>query len=851
MDKAYEPHKYEANVYRQWEKTEAFKPSDSPDAEPYTILMPPPNANGDLHLGHTLSTTLQDLMIRYARMKGKSALFVPGADHAGFETQVMFERKLAEENKSRFDFDRDNLYQQIWEFVHANKGNMEDQQRRIGASVDWDRNTFTLDPHVVRTAHQTFKKMWDDDLIYRGKRIVNFCTHHGTAFSDLEVDHKPIDGHLWHIRYPIVDSQDHIVVATTRPETMLGDTGVAVHPDDERYSSLIGKLVELPISGRTVPIVADKGVDPEFGTGAVKLTPAHDSLDFEIAERHNLPAIDIINQKNEININSPENYVGLDALEARDKVVSELEQGGFLVKTEKYSHTVGHCYKCGTIIQPLLMDQWLIRVRPLATQAVRALEENRIEVVPASKKAALIRWYEELRDWNISRQIVWGIPIPAFISDDGEIVIDIDSDQEKIEKDGKVFYKDPDTFDTWFSSGLWPLVTLKYPDSDDFKRYYPTSVMETGADILFWWVSRMVMLGLYLTNEIPFKTVYLHGLITDDETGKKMSKSKGNSLSPTPLHQKYGADALRMGLIASRSAGQNQGFSEKRVETYRNFCNKLWNVSRYILSMVDDYDGNFEAKSAADRWILHKMSSKSRQITESIDSYRFSEALEALYSLLWNDLADWYVEASKVKPNNGVLAYCLDTVLRLAHPFAPFVTESIWSFLPWQSQKLIISDWPDCVISAKNKNQLSESTEFEVIMALVSQIRHISAELQLSKPALYIESGIGAGEWEVVKKLSNLSAVNKGKAEIGIAIASTQVEATLKVEQGIVERYESLLHKRFNKANGYLESLEAKLKNKQFLESAPPELVERTKSRQTEAKELISQLSEQLRAIRK
>lgn len=842
MEKAYEPHKYEPEIYQKWEDSGAFKPSEDKSKETFTILMPPPNANADLHIGHTLSTALQDLMIRYARMQGKAALFLPGADHAGFETQVMFERHLEKEGKSRFDYTREELYQQIWDFVQSNKGRMEDQQRRIGASVDWSRNTFTLDPHVVRTAHETFEKLWDDDLVYRGKRIVNYCTFHGTAFSDLEVEHKEVNGHLWHIRYPIEGSNDHIVIATTRPETMLGDTAVAVHPDDERYSSMIGKLITLPITGRSIPVVADDGVNIEFGTGAVKVTPAHDPLDFEIAERHNLPQIEVINKKGEMSENTPESYRGLSFGDARKKVLQELEEGSFLVKTEDYTHSVGHCYKCGNVIQPLVMDQWLIRVKPLAQRAIQALEQNQIEIYPSSKKGVLIQWYENLRDWNVSRQIVWGIPIPAFISDDGDAIINIDAKGDKIEKDGKPYFRDPDTFDTWFSSGQWPEVTLKYPDSEDFKRFYPTSVMETGADILFWWVSRMIMLGLYLTDEVPFKTVYLHGLIT---VGKqKMSKSKGNSLAPTPLHEKYGADALRMGLIANRSAGQNQSFSEKRVETYRNFSNKLWNVSRYSLGNISAYDGRFEIKSSADAWIIDTLNYKNKQITAALDSYRFSEAQEVLYSLVWDDFADWYIEASKYSSNPGVLAHSLETILKLAHPFAPFVTEAIWQYLPWQSQNLITEEWPTA------EKVASSELKFDRIMALVSQIRNISAELSLQKPKVYITSGIAKNEWDVCRGLAKAGEIKDGSPESGIRIQSTSIEAWIEAEEGTVKRYKELIHKRFDEANAYLLRLNKQLENKSYVDSAPPELVEETRNRQADTKLLVSQLDEQLKSIK-
>jgi valyl-tRNA synthetase len=847
MEKAYEPAKYEADIYRMWEESGAFSPSGDPNAEPFTVLMPPPNANADLHLGHTLSTTLQDIMTRFARMQGKAALFVPGADHAGFETQVVYERHLNSQGKSRFDFDRADLYQQIWEFVQSNKGNMEDQQRRIGASVDWSRNTFTLDPHVVGQAHNTFQKLWDDDLLYRGKRIVNYCTFHGTSFSDLEVEFKEVNSHLWQFRYPVMDSEESIVIATTRPETILGDTAVAVHPDDARYRHLIGKLVELPITGRQIPILADEAVDPAFGTGAVKITPAHDATDFEIGERHNLPAIEVIGKDGLMTEATPSDYRGMKPEAAREKIVADLTEKGFHVKTDDYTHVVGHCYKCGNIIQPLILDQWLIRVKSLAARAIQAVEEGKIKVVPHSKTAVLIQWYENLRDWNISRQIVWGIPIPAFIAGDGDILVDTKATEDAVERDGKTYHRDPDTFDTWFSSGQWPEVTLHYPDGEDFKRFYPTSVMETGADILFWWVSRMIMFGLYLTDEVPFKVVYLHGLITDAETGKKMSKSKGNVLAPTPLLERYGADALRMGLVANRSAGLNQGFSEKRVEAYRNFNNKLWNVARFILPQINNYNGAPSPASLTDYWIMQRFSRENVAITAAIQEYRFSEALERLYGLLWNDLADWYIEASKLAPNSSVLAWCLETILKLAHPFAPFISESIWQKLPWQSQNLIISTWPQVVEFSRENGEKAD--QFVDIMALVSQLRSISSELRLDKPVIGLKPAPSEETANLIKRLGRVSSLIDAPGPYTLRLTSADAEAWIEVGESDMKHYIGNLTTQQQEATAYLERLNRQLDNPRYTELAPPELVQETRDRQTQVKLLLSKLDEQLRAL--
>lgn len=841
MESAYQPSKHESRIYKLWEASDAFAPTTNPKAEPYTILMPPPNANGDLHLGHTLSSTIQDILIRRARMQGKAALFLPGADHAGFETQVVYERRLAADSKSRFDFKRDELYQQIWDYVQSNKHKMEDQQKRIGASVDWSRNTFTLDPQVVSTTQQTFKKMYEDGLLYRGKRIVNYCTFHGTSFSELEVEYQDVDSHLWHFRYPVQGSQEGIEVATTRPETMLGDTAVAVHPDDKRYSHLIGKLLELPLTGRTIPIVADSAVDPKFGSGAVKVTPAHDPTDFEIGERHNLPAIEVIGKNGNMTEEAGSDYAGMTPDEARIQVVHDLTKAGFHVKTEPYSHSVGHCYKCGTVIQPLVLDQWLIRMQPLAKRAIGALEKGEVTVVPTNKHKVLMQWLENLRDWNISRQIVWGIPIPAFIAESGEVIVDLKEAADQITRDNVTYTRDPDVFDTWFSSGQWPQVTLGYPDSADFKRFYPTTVMENGTDILTFWDSRMLMLGLYLTDKVPFKTIYLHGLV-QDEHGKKMSKSKGNTVEPAPLLEKYGADALRMGIVAARSAGMNQGFSEKRVETYRNFANKLWNVSRFILSQLDDTTkpDPTAAKSLADHWIIERFSRENKALNRNLDKFRFSESVEQIYSLLWNDLADWYVEASKTEPNPAVLAYCLNTILRLAHPFAPFVTEAIWQKLPWKAGDLITASWPEPA-----GTHAAKAKQFTQLQNLIAQTRSVAAELGISKATLVSQEALIINNSELVKRLAGLGEVAKGND--GLKLEGFDAWLALTNEQQ--QDYRHRLEERLKETQAYINRLAKQLDNKSYLANAPKAVVEDTTARLTAAKQLVSELNEQLAAV--
>lgn len=848
LERAYEPKKYEEKMYKLWETSGAFTPSA--EGEPYTILMPPPNANDDLHLGHTLTTTIEDILIRYNRMQGKSALFLPGADHAGFETQVVFERKLGEKGKSRFDYSREELYKMIWDYVQDNKGKMEDQQRRIGASVDWSRNTFTLDPHVVERTYETFKKLHEDDLLYRGPRIVNFCTHHGTSFSELEVEYRTQKSKLWHIKYPIEGSKESITVATTRPETMLGDTAVAVHPDDKRYKNLVGKLVNLPLTDRAIPIVADEGVDSAFGTGAVKVTPAHDALDFEIGERHNLPQISVIGRDGKITEEAPKDFQGLTVAEARKKVVGELKKAGVLEKEESYTNSVGYCYKCGTVIEPLIIDQWLVRMKPLAEKALKALEAGEIEIVPARMKKVLFHWLENIKDWNISRQIVWGIPIPAYISDDGKVMIDWKSNTRTIKGQGhKIYHKDPDTFDTWFSSGQWPISTLKYPDHADFKKFYPTSVMETAGEIIFFWVARMIMLGLYVTNNVPFKTVYLHGLVTD-EHNHKMSKSKGNVLNPMPLLEKYGADALRMGIIANRSAGLNQGFSEKRVEGYRNFTNKLWNASRYVIDKADEASVRWpimeppKAKSLADKWMLAKLAEGSGAVKSNLDLYRFAEALEDLYHLVWHDYADWYLEASKVEPHPEMLAFALQIILKLAHPFAPFVTEAIWQSLPGQERNLITAPWP-----AIPKGFFGEQgrKEFEQIKELITELRTLKTEFGLSQLSLRSASRVVEENTDLIEKLAGAK-IQDGHGNWPLVSINN---ASIVLEPQQIKSHLAKLKAELKEKDSYIARLDKQLGNKQFVDSAPKEIISDVRGRLAEAKEVSERLDEQIQTLQK
>ncbi len=814
----------------------------------FSMVMPPPNANANIHIGTAITLDLEDIAVRYNRMLGKATLFVPGADHAGFETQAVYEKHLAKAGKSRFDFTREELYNQIWDFVAENKKNYETQFRKLGASADWSRYVYTLDEKVVNRAYETFKKMWDDGLIYRGERLVNFCTFHGTGFADIEVTHKESKGHLWHIRYPLTDGSGEVIVATTRPETMLGDTAVAVHPDDPRFADYIGKTIRLPLTNREIPILADQFVDTEFGTGAVKITPAHDPNDYEVAGRHDLPMITVIDHEGKMNHEAGESYRGLSVQEAREKVVDDLKQQGYLVKTEDHTHSVGHCYKCGTVIEPLLREQWFIDMKPLAERAIEVLRQDKITFYPNNKKDQLITYLESLRDWNISRQIAWGIPIPAFqnIDQPDDWIFNTDVDKEYLEIDGKTYRRDPDVFDTWFSSSSWPYATLDYPDGEDFHKFYPLSLMETGGEILYPWVSRMIMLGLYVTGKIPFEAVYIHGYVMAED-GSKMSKSLGNVVDPLPVIEKYGSDAVRMGLIAGRVPAVNRGYDPAKIEGARNFCNKLWNIARYIEDIVGD-DAELRHELAphtnADHWVLSKLQHAIKKMSIDLDNYRFAEAYETLYHLVWDDVADWYIEASKGSANNAMLAYILETVCKLAHPFAPFVTETIWQTLKWEQDSILaVSSWPEP--PAYDEQQ---ADNFEQIMILVSEARYVLSTLKLRDVDLiYTNAPFVAEHAELIKKLARLSHVTESDAEAGLKLTQTDHNVRLLIDEKAIKAFVGELNTNIKAQKTVVDNLKKRLANKAYIANAPKKIVDETKVQLQDAESVLEVMQSELK----
>jgi valyl-tRNA synthetase len=691
MDKVYDHTLYEEKIYKLWEEENTFSPQIIKGKKPFVIIMPPPNANDPLHIGHARFVAIEDTLARYHRMKGDPTLWLPGSDHAGIETQFVFEKKLKEKGQSRFDFDRDTLYKLIWEYVEGNTSTMHEQLKKLGSSCDWSRHKFTLDPNIVKIVNQTFKELWDEGLIYRGKKIVNYCTRCGTAFSQLEVDVVERQDPLYVLDY------GSIKIATTRPETIFADVAVAVNPKDARYKDLVGKTATVPLVNREIPIIADSQVDPEFGTGALKITPGHDALDFEIGQKHKLQTISVIDFEGKMT-STPEKYVGMRVAAAREEVVNDLKEADKIVEEKTLTHTIGTCYRDKSVIEPMLSDQWFVKVNSLASNALAAIDDKKV-VFPAEKYKKIARhWLKNLNDWNISRQIVWGIQIPAFRCQKClEWTITTGEAPEKCNHcGGETLVQDTDTFDTWFSSGQWPFATLKTGKEGDFEYFYPTTVMETGYDILPFWVIRMLMLGLYKTKQVPFTTVLLHGLVRDKE-GQKISKSKGNVIDPVQMAQKYGADALRMGILWGALIENDISLSEDNIKAQRNFANKIWNVSRFVFS---EYEGTSSGKAIHedDKWIKAELKKTTKKVTLLLEKYRLSEAANELYSFVWKTFADQYLEKTKTRRADAqpTLEYVLENTLKLLHPFMPFVTEQIWQINKdkFSSPHLILAPWP-------------------------------------------------------------------------------------------------------------------------------------------------------------
>lgn len=829
LGKTYEPSKFEDDIYQLWEKSGAFIPKDRGKSENFSIIMPPPNANGSLHWGHAVGYTLTDIITRYKRMQGYNTLWLPGTDHAGIETQFVYERDvLAPKGKSRLDFTPEQFYADVEAFTLAQQGKVLTQFRSMGFSPDWNRLKFTLDEDVVSIVLETFKKMYDDGHVYRGNRIVNWCTRCSAAFADIELEHHEQEDTMYTLDYGPVQ------VATVRPETIFGDVAVAVNPTDKRYHKLGDKQAVIPLLDRPIPIITDEYVDLTTGTGALKVTPGHDPNDYEIGQRHKLPEISVLDPQG-LTINVPEEFAGLDVLSARKKVVEALEKADKIVSTKKLSHQVAIHDRCGTQIEPLISEQWFLRIKELNKPVIKAIEEEQVTIYPKRFKRVALNWLEQEHDWCISRDSCWwGIRMPVYYrtshdSNKDPYLIALHEDEAKAYYGAGNYEQETATFDTWFSSGQWPYATLMNTGDDDFETFYPTSLMGTAREILHKWVTRMIMFSLYRTGQIPFKDIYLWGLVTD-EHGKKMSKSKGNIKDPLVTTATYGTDALRLAGAVSNTAGTDSPMSEKRVEGMRNFCNKLWNIARYVEGIVgDDAQSQTEAKpqSIADEWMLSKLQREGDKVSHYLDSYKLNEATNTMYHLIWDDFADWYIEASKVAPNPAFLAYCLETILKLAHPFAPFVTETIWQTLAWEKDSILtVASWPK-IAKADDK----QAEIFTAIQAIVTEIR--STNSNLTKPVQSVMTTADdpiAPYADVLDQLARVTVTVQTSAPEGLKIARDTLSVWLKLDAASIADLAMALDAKSEKLSGEVSSLQNRLSNKSYVSNAPAKLVEETKA---------------------
>ena len=741
IPKTYDPQSFERKWYSYWEEHKLFHDEADESREPYSVVIPPPNVTGQLHMGHALDETLQDILVRYQRMRGKNVVWVPGCDHAGIATQAKVEESLRAEGTNRFELGREKFLERVWDWKQQYGDRIMYQLRMLGSSCDWERERFTMDEGCSRAVREVFVSLYEQGLIYQGTRITNWCPHCTTAISDIEVEHETEEGHLWHLRYQIEGTDDYVEIATTRPETMFGDTGVAVHPDDERYKHLVGKTLILPVVGRRIPLFADSYVDPAFGTGAVKVTPAHDPNDFEMGQRHNLEQVVVINADGTMGEGAGK-YAGLDRYECRKRLVKELEESGALVGTEKHEHAVGHCSRCKTTIEPLVSKQWFVRMEDLAKPATQAVKDGRIRFVPERFTKIYENWLENIRDWCISRQLWWGHRIPAWhCADCGETSVSREDITACMHCGSTHIHQDEDVLDTWFSSALWPFETMGWPeDTADLRHFYPTATLVTGYDIIFFWVARMVMMGLRFGGDVPFRDVFIHGLVRDSE-GRKMSKSLGNGIDPVEVIDKYGADTLRFMLITGNTPGNDMRFYWERVEAARNFANKIWNASRYMLMNLEGADDSFVPAESdytlADRWILSRAAATARDVTANLERYELGEAGRMIYEFLWSEFCDWYIELTKarlydkenVRAKNTAL-YVLRTVLertmRLLHPFMPFLTEEIWQKLPHEGESIMRAPWPEV---GDNDIDSEAETAMTAIMEVIKVTRNLRAEL--------------------------------------------------------------------------------------------------------------------------
>ncbi|MGD9324795.1 MAG: valine--tRNA ligase [Desulfobacterales bacterium] len=860
FDKSYEPHDVEKRWYAYWENEQLFAADEQSPSESYAIVIPPPNVTGVLHMGHALNNTMQDILCRYRRLQGDNVLWMPGTDHAGIATQNVVEKSLAQNGSDRHQLGREKFIEAVWQWREKYGSAIINQLKRLGASCDWQRERFTMDEGLSRAVRKVFVQLYEEGLIYRGNYIINWCHRCHTALADLEVEHEEHNGHLYHIRYPYPDGNGGIVVATTRPETMLGDTAVAVHPEDERYRDLATESVILPLMNREIPIIRDSYVDMTFGTGGLKVTPAHDPNDFEIGARHDLESIKVISDEGSMTEQAGQ-FEGLDRFECRDAVVKELEKQGLLVKVEPYQHSVGHCYRCKTVVEPNLSKQWFVSVKPLAEKAIAAVESGQTKIIPEMWTHTYYDWMNNIRDWCVSRQIWWGHQIPAWTCDGcGKIVVAMAAPQTCPDCDGKDLVQETDVLDTWFSSALWPFSTMGWPDETPLlKTFYPTSVLVTGFDILFFWVARMMMMGIHFMDDIPFKDVYVHALVRDED-GKKMSKSKGNVIDPLDVIERYGTDAFRFTLAAFAAQGRDIKMSEKRVDGYRHFINKLWNAARFSLMHLDrGYEElNLQTLSLPDQWIVSRLGQVTTEVADALDDYRFNEAAATLYNFVWHEFCDWYLEAIKPalydkkgpgakESTRAVLWRVLRDTLVLLHPFIPFVTEEIWHHLPGTDGSIMKAAYPvPSVDTADTMQPQTAESKMIILMDVITGIRNVRGEMNIS-PNLALEVLIQSDDEKARKiiethqdiivnlaRLSSLEVQQAGKRPKSSATAVVNSASIFVFLEGIIDfsKEAQRLEKEIKKLTTELTTVAKKLQNEEFLSKAPPDVIEKVKDKQ-------------------
>ncbi len=868
LAKQYDPKEVEDRTYKFWLDGNFFHAVPDPEKKPYTIVIPPPNITGQLHMGHALDNTLQDILIRYHRMQGYDTLWLPGTDHASIATEAKIVEAMAKEGLTKDDVGREGFLERAWAWKEKFGGRIIEQLKKMGSSCDWERERFTLDEGCNEAVNEVFYNLYEKGLIYRGERIINWCPHCLTSISDAEVEYEDQAGHFWHLRYPFKDGSGYLELATTRPETLLGDTAVAVNPNDERYKDIVGKTLILPIVHREIPVVADDYVEIDFGTGVVKITPAHDPNDFEVGLRHNLPVINVLTDDAKIVDDYPK-YAGMDRYEARKAIVKDLEAEGALVKVEDYNHNVGTCYRCSTTVEPRVSKQWFVSMKPLAGPAIDAVKNGETKFVPKRFEKVYFHWLENIRDWCISRQLWWGHRIPAWYCDDcGEITV-ARTAPDKCSKCGSThIHQDPDTLDTWFSSALWPFSTLGWPntDSEDFKRYYPTNTLVTGYDIIPFWVMRMMFSGIEQTGQVPFDTVLIHGLVRD-ELGRKMSKSLGNGIDPLEVIDKYGADALRFTLANGNSPGNDMRYSDKKVEASRNFANKLWNAARFILMNLDGSEeaGLPDELALEDKWVLSLYNDLVKEVTDNLERFELGIAVQKLYDFIWDVFCDWYIELAKIRLQKGdepaqcakrVLIYVMSNVLKLLHPFMPFVTEEIWQSLPHDGASIMVSDWPQY---SDALNFSAEEEQMNMIMDAVRAIRNRRAEMNVphsKKAKIYISTSYVdtfrlSGEF--MQKLAGASEVEvEDGIEIDGAVCIVTDAAKIYIPMGDLVDFEAeraRLNKELASAQKQLDGINAKLSNENFVSKAPAPVVEAQREAARKLNEKIAMLNDSLSKI--